>query len=230
MTITAEELKKMQELIKSKRKLPVDTLFKDINEENKTINRKKVEVNVTNEPLMEKLKFLIISNKAIFIKGNAPSLKNSKQIITQFTGSRFETVEKAIEASKSGYIAGRNTSKGFLLTRPSLVSSTVVQSYISTYGEYWLKYQPVFLELIKNIEKRPLFIGLYFVRDSLRNFDFNNATQIITDCMRDYFWIKDDDVNNIIPVYIGHHKNSEKPGTVITILSEEYTTNLINYL
>src|SRR3990170_966900 len=49
-----------------------------------------------------------------------------------------------------------------------------------------------------------IYLGFYFVRDSKRKFDFNNASQIICDLMVDYKWVEDDNASILTPVFLGY--------------------------
>ena len=66
----------------------------------------------------------------------------------------------------------------------------------------------------------PIYLGMYFLRDSAREWDFNNANQIICDLLKEYGYIVDDNTSNLIPVYLGHHKNAENPGIVMIALRD----------
>lgn len=118
----------------------------------------------------------------IFISGNVPSSKNSKQ----WTGKM-------------------------------LINSKTVRNYMKNHCDEWLKNTGKFKEMIKGKEK-PYRIGFYFIRDSKRKFDYINAAQLPLDLMQDYDWIDDDDVNNVIPVFLGYEVDKKNPGVRIKIL------------
>lgn len=118
----------------------------------------------------------------IFISGNVPSSKNSKQ----WTGKM-------------------------------LINSKTVRNYIKNHCDEWWKNTEKFKEMIKGKEK-PYRIGFYFIRDSKRKFDYINAAQLPLDLMQDYDWIDDDDVNNVIPVFLGYEVDKKNPGVRIEIL------------
>ena len=123
----------------------------------------------------------------IFISGNVPSSKNSKQFVT------FKTGEKM------------------------LINSKTVRNYIKNHCDEWWENTGKFKEMIKEKEK-PYKIGFYFIRDSKRKFDYINAAQLPLDLMQDYGWIDDDDVNNVIPVFLGYEVDNENAGVRIEIL------------
>ena len=118
----------------------------------------------------------------IFISGNVPSSKNSKQ----WTGKM-------------------------------LINSKTVRNYMKNHCDEWWKNAGKFKEMIKGKEK-PYRIGFYFIRDSKRKFDYINAAQLPLDLMQDYDWIDDDDVNNVIPVFLGYEVDKKNPGVRIKIL------------
>lgn len=118
----------------------------------------------------------------IFISGNVPSSKNSKQ----WTGKM-------------------------------LINSKTVRNYIKNHSDEWWENTEKFKEMIKEKEK-PYKVGFYFIRDSKRKFDYINVAQLPLDLMQDYNWIDDDDVNNVIPVFLGYEVDKENPGVRIEIL------------
>ena len=128
----------------------------------------------------------------IFIRGNTPSSKNSKRIIT---------------------ITNKKTGKK--TTR--LINSEVTEKYIKNSKADWLINKNEFLKMLKGKEK-PYKVELYFIRDSKRKFDYINAAQLPLDLMQDYGWIDDDNVNNVIPVFLGYEVDKENPGVRIEIL------------
>ena len=210
-------------VLKHSGKLPVDTLFEDINKENAKLKNPDAYNDV-----IQLLRARFKNNQAIFLKGNVPSLKNSKEIRQMFTGKSSccnASYEKLAVKMYKCTKCGKSCELG---TRTILGNSKVVDEYIKEHSQQYNDYRPLFLELIKE-QPLPCYIGMYFIRDSNRRFDFNNATGIITDLIVDHGWLKDDDVLNCIPVYLGHHK-SDNPGVIIKPLSEIYKKDLINYL
>lgn len=123
----------------------------------------------------------------IFIKGNVPSSKNSKQFVTFKTGKKM------------------------------LINSKTVRNYMKNHCDEWWENSSKFKEMIKGKEK-PYRIRFYFIRDSKRKFDYINAAQLPLDLMQDYGWIDDDDVNSVIPVFLGYEVDKENPGVRIEIL------------
>lgn len=128
----------------------------------------------------------------IFIKGNTPSSKNSKRIIT---------------------ITNKKTGKK--TTR--LINSEVTEKYIKNSKADWILNKNNFKKMIKDKEK-PYKIELYFIRDSKRRFDYINAAQIVFDLMQSYDYIEDDDSQNIIPVFKGFEVDKSRAGVEIRVL------------
>ena len=74
-----------------------------------------------------------------------------------------------------------------------------------------------FKEMIKGKEK-PYRVGFYFIRDSKRKFDYINAAQLPLDLMQEFDWLEDDNMENVIPVFLGYEVDKENPGIRIEIL------------
>lgn len=120
----------------------------------------------------------------IFIEGNVPSLKNSKQ-----------------------FISGVNK-QGQKYTK--LIPSKTVKNYLSKYSYQFLTKKVDIRNLFLNCY--PAYIGFYFIRNSKHRFDYNNATQIITDLLVEYGIFDDDNSDNIVPVFLGYEYNKENHG------------------
>lgn len=124
----------------------------------------------------------------IFIKGNVPSSKNSKQIFkNQKTGKMFIT------------------------------SSKTVKAYLSNFEYQYDIFAKEFKKEIKSRAK-PYKIGFYFVRDSKRKFDYININQIVQDLMVQHGWLLDDNCEELIPVFLGYEVDKSNPGVRIEVL------------
>lgn len=119
----------------------------------------------------------------IFVPGNVPSLKNSKQMAKTKDGKPVllysKTVKKYLQnlgiqllSSKDGIVEYK--------TRPN-VFKTKINGFFDN---------PVYPEVI----------GFNFIRDSMRKFDFHNAVQILADLIVAHGFLRDDDMNSFIPV------------------------------
>ena len=119
---------------------------------------------------------------SIFIPGNVPSSKNSKQ----WTGKL-------------------------------LINSKATRAYIKTTQGFYMKYRVDFQKMLKGKEK-PYKIHLEFIRGTRHKFDYINPAQTVQDLMVKYNWIKDDNCNEIIPIFAEYQYNKENPGVIIKVL------------
>lgn len=122
-----------------------------------------------------------MSSKLIFIPNNVPSLKNSKVKTSRGIFSS-KTVKKYL---------------GKLGIQTYSVSKKTVTGYVRRPNKFKLLVPEFEAELEGSIP--PFEIGLHFVRDSKRAFDFNNASQIIADLMVAHGIIEDDNMNYFLP-------------------------------
>jgi len=140
----------------------------------------------------------------LFIKGNCPSLKNSKVKTSRGIFSS-KTVNKYLRAlGIQRYSTSKKIVTGYV-TKPNEFLKTI---------EYFKKY----------LKNKPYKIGFHFVRKDKRCFDFNNANQIIADLMTAHDIIDDDDMNNFLPFPLEmngqfHSINKKNPGVYIKILN-----------
>lgn len=99
-----------------------------------------------------------------------------------------------------------------------LIKSKTVREYDKNYG-----YQYFDPENIKKFKKmteheiKPLKIGLYFIRDSRRKFDYVNIAQYPLDMMVKNGWIDDDNAEEVIPIFLGYKVDKLKSGMIIKI-------------
>lgn len=140
----------------------------------------------------------------IWLDGNVPSLKNSK-IKTSRGIFPSKTVMKYLR---------------FLGIKKYSVTRKEVHGYTRR-DNLFENLRPQIEKATKGLEY-PYKVGIHFVRDSKRNFDFHNAVQIIADLMVAHDFIEDDDMNHFIPVpfklngqYFSYNK--EKPGVFIKL-------------
>lgn len=141
----------------------------------------------------------------IFLKGNVPSLKNSK-IKTSRGIFPSKTVIKYLR-----YLGIKSYSS----------SKKRVEEYV--------KRENMFKETLKVLfqgeNKYPLIVGFHFVRDSKRKFDFNNATQIIADLLTAHDFIEDDDMDHFLPIPMElggqvYSIDKDNPGVYIKIINK----------
>lgn len=138
----------------------------------------------------------------IFIPGNVPSLKNSR-ICTKKGSFPSKTVSKYLQRlGVAKYSCSKGTYENYK-TRPNLFEKAV---------------GPMREILAKR--KAPHVIGLFFIRNSRRKFDWINAAQIICDLLTAHGVIHDDDMDNLIPMPIQiagswYAVDKDQPGCIV---------------
>ena len=168
--------------------------------------------------------------KAIYLKGNTPSSKNSKEIMQRPTGKSMCCNAPYIKHAAYDYTCTKCKNKCQLGKLPILTNSKVVQTYIENHAQDYIDNRPLFLNLIKD-QKKPIRLGVYFIRDSNRRFDVGNACQIITDLAVKHNWLSDDDAKNVTCDFLGYHVDKNSCGVIIKILdSEKYLETLISLI
>ena len=152
----------------------------------------------------------------IFIPGNVPSLKNSKQL----------------GKTKPKYIC-RLCEQG-VGQKPIVLNSKTVKNYLQKMGikkyhknkvENYATRPNIFRLSTENYFyacSKPVIVGFHFVRDSKRKFDFHNAVQIIADLFVAHEFIEDDNMDCFIPVPMRidgkwYSVNKNNPGVWIEI-------------
>ena len=100
-----------------------------------------------------------------------------------------------------------------------LVSSKTTRQYIKDTGLIYKAETQNFLDMFNGV-KPPFRVGLYFIRKSRHRFDYINACQIIADIMTDMEWIKDDNADFFLPVFLGYHYDKDDAGVFITRIDE----------
>jgi hypothetical protein len=146
----------------------------------------------------------------IFFEGNVPSLKNSKEIQTGFRYQRD---------NKGGFIftkEGEKVKQKF--TR--LDYSKSVKDYLKRYEHQFQQYKVDIQRLFKGHTE--WLVGIYFIRDSHRKYDYINACQIIADLMVKYTIIPDDNTLYFNPIFLGTEVDSGNPGFYIVCLNNQF--------
>ena len=145
------------------------------------------------------------SNELIFIPHNVPSLKNGKVKTSKGIFSS-KTVKKYLTLlGIQGYSSGRKEVKEFK------------------------RRENEFRKIIPLIEEQmigktePIKMGFHFVRNSKRDFDFNNANQLIADLLVAHDVIEDDCMRVFLPFPLEvdgryYTVDKENPGVYIKIL------------
>ena len=120
----------------------------------------------------------------IFIKGQVPSLKNSK-IKTNKGIFHSKTVTKFI---RSLGIQSFSSSK------------KTVKEYVDPDRINQIELLRDDFNNMKRGKEDPIFIGYHFVRQDKRLFDFSNAVEIIQDLFTAHNMIEDDNVKYVFPI------------------------------
>lgn len=119
----------------------------------------------------------------IFIPGNVPSLKNSKQIAKAKNGKTVLLYSKTVKS----YLRKLGIQR--------LSAKTGITAYKTRQNVFKSKINGFFDDV-----EYPCVLGMYFVRDSRRKFDVINAMQIICDLLVAHGFIIDDDTSHLLPV------------------------------
>ncbi len=174
--------------------------------------------------LVEQLK----DNMAIYIPGNVPSLKNSKQIFQMNTGKSHCCNAPYTKIAVKQYKCTKcNVVSGMLGKRATLVPSETHKKYKEATTSYYIKEAKKFSEMVMNMHL-PLYIGLYYIRSTERNFDFDNATSTVMDLITANQWIADDSANIILPVPLGYHVDKKHQGVIIVVTDKKPTYHYEN--
>ena len=176
--------------------------------------------------------------KAIFIPGNVPSSKNQYKIILLPGNSQCcnAKVYKS-KTNKSIYICTKCNKVAKRKIIYSLAHKGIITRYKTATAPFYDQYVNYFADLLKE-HLFPINLGMFFIRDSKRIFDYNNASHIVQDILvkgiknskRELIarpWIPDDSMIYIRPVFLGYRVDPSGPGVIIKILPDEFN-NLIN--
>ena len=149
---------------------------------------------------MEQSNLIFEDVDIIFIEGNVPSLKNSKQFIPE-----------------------RITKNGKRI-RSMLIPSKTVTKYLKAHEYQFMDAKIRNKFLTQRNGRTPVIVGFHFVRGTRHRFDFGNACQIVQDLMVKHNWIEDDNMDYLIPAPFRMNKlwytyNKEKPGVFIKVLN-----------
>ncbi len=175
------------------------------------------------------LKFRLEEGKAIWLPGNTPSLKNSKEIGQKVMGKYTlrEHVSRMKSNNKSAQALCPNCSKLSIVKMiPTLRSSETVEKYKAEFTIEYTKNTSKFREVTKGI-MLPYFLGIYFIRKQQNMFDLINACQIVQDMAKEAGWFDDDNASILFPVFLGWHWDKENAGCIVAPLTN-YLPTVIN--
>jgi len=150
----------------------------------------------------------------VFIDFNVPSLKNSKI------------------ATSKGVFASKTVGK--YLRKHGIQHYSASRKEITTYKTISMTFPVEELRQLFSGYSYPIIVGMHFVRDSNRSFDFNNANAIIMDLLTAFDIIEDDNMSICFPQVLwldDKHYSVDKlnPGCYIKILNkdENCETNIL---
>ena len=119
-------------------------------------------------------------------------------------------------------VPSSKNSRQFNIAQRRSFSSPAYSKYVKKTKEYWEDSNIISIfknKLIVN-QQVPYIIHFYFIRDSKRKFDWQNAVQGPLDLMVNYGWIEDDNASIMVPAPIklagSYYKvDTKKPGMYI---------------
>ena len=163
---------------------------------------------------------MVQNGNAVYIPRNVPSLKNNKQIFQMNTGKSIccnvpyiKLAVRQYKCTKCGIVSSR------LGKRPIIVPSERHKKYKSDSTSDYIKTRKGFLKLSERAV-RPYLIGLYFIRKTKNDWDYDNAYSTIADLMKSNDYIDDDNIHEVKPVFLGYKDDKEAAGVIITILKD----------
>lgn len=170
-------------------------------------------------------------SKAIWIPGNVPSLKNSKEIIQIYTSKSSCCKSDVYRSKRNGELMAfcKVCRKPQKLRRPIITSSKNVKAYQEATYETYVHYKDLWLDLVKDMHP-PYLLGMYYVRDSKRIFDYGNASEIIQDTMTKVGYWEDDNMNICKPEHLGFMVDTKAPGVFIFPLPKLFMREVIKMI
>ncbi len=86
----------------------------------------------------------------------------------------------------------------------------------------WLKRNKGYLLAIEKEEfKYPVYVEMFFYRESRRRWDYNNIGQSVLDALVKYNIIEDDDTTHCIPIFKGYEIDKDNARVEIEIKSNK---------
>lgn len=102
-----------------------------------------------------------------------------------------------------------------------LIASKTVMQYKKNGDtvKAWIQGKSQFRKLVEGL-KMPYKVGFYFVRDSKRKADYVNLAQLPLDLMQYYGWVDNDDMDSVIPVFLGYEVDKQRAGVYISVIGD----------
>jgi hypothetical protein len=148
-----------------------------------------------------------ILKTAIWVPGDVPSFKNSKQVTFIPAGKHFKPSPHTVYKYRNG---------SYYAVNVRLTSSKAVHKYKKASEWDWVAGKVPFQRLVRDMEY-PYRIAIKFIRGTRRSFDYNNIGQGVQDLMVENGWIPEDDCVHMKPFYMDPGYDKENPGVWIGI-------------
>lgn len=172
---------------------------------------------------------LVENGYAFFFPINVPSLKNSQEIQQMYTGKSDCCKADYIKLGNRQYQCTACNKPCKLGTRHLLRMSERAQEYINIVAPLFESKYKQFEKIIKEVGF-PLHIGMYFIRESNHEFDFDNAITMICDVIKKRI-IPDDSMRFFYGYPLGWHHDKNNPGVILTFVKKPiYDYHQINYV
>src|SRR3990167_8991986 len=200
------------------------SLFDDLPDIGTTPSKEGKVLHIEDNAIIEQIRELYKKGFAIFISGNTPSLKSSREIQQMYTGKSDCCNVPYAKINKGKYLCSKCQKECRLGKRPILGYSKPVKEFMENKKKEFDSSKMLFKALTKDWQY-PIGIGMYFIRQSHHDFDYNNASHICCDLMVDSGWLPDDSANYLKLIFLGFHYDKLKPGCIIVPINYDKVIN-----
>ena len=161
---------------------------------------------------------LMQQGHAFFFPLNVPSLKNSQEIKKFYTGKSECCKAPYTKLAIKKYQCNACQQICQLQKTTVLGMSDRAKEYMNTVIPMIEKKQRELHSIISQIGY-PIHMGLYFIRESEHEFDFDNAITMVADCIKKKI-IKDDSMIHVYFYALGYHVDKVNPGFIMTFIKK----------
>jgi hypothetical protein len=189
------------------------------------------EWNELQEELIQRIALRYKRHQAIWIPGNVPSLKNSKEIFQIYRTSSTCCKAPMLKTKVSGdlrYFCSK-CRKPQPLKRPIITSSKTIKTYKENSMDNYFDNLYVWKSLTRKMNP-PFILGIFHVRDSKRSFDYGNASEVILDAMTEMKYWEDDISDIVVPLHLGYIIDKTAPGVFLIPLEKSYMREVIKMI
>ena len=153
-----------------------------------------------------------------WLPGNTPGKKNNLDIVEINTG-KTKCCGASYTKIKSYHYKCNECGKEPVPLRKfsRLANSTEVEAYKNNIVGHIIQFKRQWNKIASG--KTNYILGMYFVRKSLRTWDFDNAMTTIADVLKEHHFIPDDDAYQYEHHPLGFHIDKE-PGVYIILIKE----------